>query len=243
MATRRSTRSTLGWCNCSITGYGQRGPYSAQPGHDVNYLGYTGVLAQTADVNGRPVLPGIQIADLLGGSLTGAMTILAALIGAAKSGTGCHLDVSMTDSVYAHSVMLNAEVSQSGATGSPSNGLLTGGVACYNVYETGDGRYLAVGALEAKFWDSLCDAIDRVDLKPRHWSRGETPGSDAAVDAIAQLAREFKREGSFDVGRATGNARMLRQPRPARRRGRPTSPFHEPRHGRHRAGPCRRRTS
>ncbi|HEY2326420.1 MAG TPA: CaiB/BaiF CoA-transferase family protein [Gaiellaceae bacterium] len=149
---------------CSITGFGIGGPREQQAGHDLNYLGYAGVLADTA-----PALPPIQIADLASGAQTAVIEILAALL----AGGGARIVVSMTDASHrfvAHRL-----------AGDPLPRLLTGGVACYRIYETADGRFVTVAALEPKFWRRLCELIERPDF------------SDRAFDAeLPELAALFK---------------------------------------------------
>jgi len=132
---------------CSITGYGQDGPYADRAGHDINYIGYAGVGDQigTADA---PVVPNFQIADLLGGALTPVMGILAALIDARSSGRGRHVDVAMTDAVLAHAILPLLGFLEHGKTPARGSGMLDGGLPCYNVYRTRDGLWMAVGALE-----------------------------------------------------------------------------------------------
>lgn len=138
---------------CAISGYGQTGPDRLRAGHDINYMAAAGVAGSP------PVLPQLQVGDLLGGSLTAVMGILAGLVEAQVRGTGRYVDVSMTDSLLAHAVVPLAARGEA---------VLSGGLPCYNYYRTADDRYLAVGALERKFWDRLCDALGRPDLKPRH---------------------------------------------------------------------------
>src|SRR5581483_10396425 len=126
------------------------GADSQQAGHDLNYLGYAGVLADTA-----PALPPVQIADLAAGGQTAVIEILAALL----EGGPKRIVVSMTDASHrfvAHRL-----------AGDPSPRLLTGGAACYRIYETGDGRHLTVAALEPKFWRRLCELLERPDLEER----------------------------------------------------------------------------
>ena len=138
---------------CSITGFGVDGSHRLDAGHDLNYLGYAGALADTA-----PALPPVQVADLGAGAQAAVIEVLAALLERARSGRGAHLVVSMTDGSHrfvAHQV------------GQPVRRLLTGGVACYRIYETADGRYLTVAALEPKFWRNLCDLLERPDLVDR----------------------------------------------------------------------------
>jgi alpha-methylacyl-CoA racemase len=139
---------------CSITGFGADGPHRLDAGHDLNYLGYAGALADTA-----PALPPVQVADLGAGAQAAVIEILAALLERTHTGRGSHLVVSMTHGSHrfvAHRLH-----------GEPVPRLLTGGAACYRIYETADGRYLTVAALEPKFWRNLCDLLDRPDLIDR----------------------------------------------------------------------------
>ena len=139
---------------CSITGYGGDGRHAQEAGHDLNYLGYSGALADTA-----PALPPIQIADLAAGAQGAVIEILAALLERDRTGAGARIVVSMTHNTHrfvAHRL-----------AGDPAPKLLTGGVACYRIYETADGRHLTVAALEPKFWQNLCDLLDRPDLAGR----------------------------------------------------------------------------
>jgi alpha-methylacyl-CoA racemase len=99
---------------CSISGYGQDGPYKDLAGHDINYLGYAGVLDQIGSEGGNPAIPNFQIADLLGGALTGAMGILAAVVEAQRTGQGRYIDVSMTDSVLAHTYFTMLRLNDAG---------------------------------------------------------------------------------------------------------------------------------
>lgn len=152
---------------CSITGYGHSGPDRDRPGHDINYCAEAGVSDQIGSTLG-PALSNVPVADLMGGALGAVMGILAALFDAARSGRGRHVDVAMADGALAHAVMPLAALATHGATRRAGADTLTGGLACYATYRTADERWLAVGALERKFWDALCDAIERPDLKPMH---------------------------------------------------------------------------
>jgi crotonobetainyl-CoA:carnitine CoA-transferase CaiB-like acyl-CoA transferase len=152
---------------CSISGYGQDGPYAQRAGHDINYIGYAGVGDQIG-TSERPVVPNFQIADLLGGALVPAMGILAALLDARSSGRGRHVDVSMTDATLAHAVFPLLGFLEQGKAPSRGTGMLDGGLPCYNVYRAKDGRFMAVGALERKFWTTLCDMLGCPELKDRH---------------------------------------------------------------------------
>jgi len=145
---------------CSISGYGQTGPYTHRAGHDLNYIALAGVLAMGGAAGGAPVMPGVQIADLAGGALWSATAILGALLGRDRTGKGAHLDISMAEGAMA---LLAAELGNLDCGANPTRGTetLNGGLACYGVYRTKDDRYLAVGALEPKFWIALNQAIGR----------------------------------------------------------------------------------
>lgn len=158
---------------CSISGYGQTGPYAQRAGHDINYIGYAGVLDQIGTTGGAPALSNLQIGDLLGGTLSALVGLLVAVIDARACGQGRHVNVAMTDAAFSHAIFPLAEVLAHGSVKSRGEDLLTGGVLCYGVYETADGRHMAVGALEEKFWHLLCDTLGRADLKPAHLATGE----------------------------------------------------------------------
>jgi len=137
---------------CSITGFGTGGRHGQRPGHDLNYLGWAGALLDTA-----PAVPPVQVADLAAGALGAVTQILAALL----EGGGARLTISMTHGTHdlvAHRVR-GEEVPK----------LLTGGVACYRIYPTADGRFLTVAALEPKFWQRLCELIELPELAGRQW--------------------------------------------------------------------------
>jgi crotonobetainyl-CoA:carnitine CoA-transferase CaiB-like acyl-CoA transferase len=157
----------------SLTGYGQTGPRKDAAGHDINYLAYAGVLDQIGVRDGPPALSNLQIADLLGGAATTAIAILAALVGARTSGRGRIVDVAMADASLAHNIFALHALEQHGHVLARGTDLLTGGVPCYGVYPTSDGRWLAVGALEDKFWRTLCETIGRPDFVGLQWAQGE----------------------------------------------------------------------
>ncbi|WP_371323604.1 CaiB/BaiF CoA-transferase family protein [Dechloromonas sp. ZY10] len=154
---------------CAISGYGQDGPYRDLAGHDINYLGYAGVLGQIGRDGGDPAIPNFQIADLLGGALTATTGILAAVIEAQRSGHGRHVDVAMTDSVLAHTYFTMLRLDQFGHSAPAGGDVLSGGVPCYAVYRCRDDRHMAVGALEGKFWQLCCGVLERPDWIARQF--------------------------------------------------------------------------
>ncbi len=186
----------------SISGYGQTGPRAQHAGHDINYLGYAGVLDQIGARGGPPALSNLQIADLLGGAAPAAIALLAALVGAQRTGRGRLIDVAMADASLAHSIFALHALEQWGRVLPRGEDLLTGGVPCYGVYPTQDGRWLAVGALEDKFWKALCAALERPDLVAGQFAQGEdgarVRGELERVFAAAPLAAWVDRLAAVD---------------------------------------------
>lgn len=142
---------------CSISGYGQTGPLRNMAGHDVNYLSFAGVLDLIGEANRPPCIPGIQIADMAAGGMNAVIGILLALLSRTKTGKGEYIDISMTDGALS---FLSLVLSLRQVTGMPvkrSDSFLSHRYACYNVYETKDGRFISIGAVENRFWKNLCN--------------------------------------------------------------------------------------
>lgn len=177
----------------SITGYGQHGPWAQKAGHDLNFMALSGVLDQMRAPTGELALSNVQWGDLAGGSAMACIAVLAAVFEAQKTGQGRHLDVSMAHGLHAQLVMPRA----TGAMLAPLLGrrpgagedLLNGVLPCYNLYATLDGRHLAVGALEFKFWKAACEVFGRPDWVQRHWQRGQLPGSPDCAALRAEVAQ------------------------------------------------------
>jgi crotonobetainyl-CoA:carnitine CoA-transferase CaiB-like acyl-CoA transferase len=163
---------------CSITGFGTESPHASRAGHDLNYLGFAGALHDTA-----PALPPIQVADLAAGGLGAATHVLGALLERERTGKGAHIVISMTHrshDLVAHRV-----------DEAPLPRLLTGGLACYRIYATADGRHLTVAALESRFFSRLCELLGRPDLVERQ--------HDADQQALAaELASLFEARSLAD---------------------------------------------
>ena len=177
----------------SITGYGQHGPWAQKAGHDLNFMALSGVLDQMRAPTGELALSNVQWGDLAGGSAMACIAVLAAVFEAQRTGQGRHLDVSMVHGLHAQLVMPQA----TGAMLAPLLGrrpgagedLLNGVLPCYNLYATQDGRHLAVGALEFKFWKAACEVFGRPDWVQRHWQRGQLPGSADCAALRAEVAQ------------------------------------------------------
>jgi alpha-methylacyl-CoA racemase len=153
---------------CSISGFGAD---DRRAGHDLNYAGWAGLLADTA-----PALPPVQIADLAGGALYAVVEILAALLERERTGSGRHITISMTHNAH--------RLAAHRLHGAPER-TLTGGLACYRIYEAADGRFLTITPVEPKFWRRLCELIGRADLVERQY--------EADQEALAaELAAVFR---------------------------------------------------
>jgi crotonobetainyl-CoA:carnitine CoA-transferase CaiB-like acyl-CoA transferase len=165
---------------CSLSGFGQAGPLRARAGHDVTYLAASGFLGTNRGPDGRPVLPLAQVADMAGAFVATA-AILAALQARERTGRGQAVDASMFDAAQA---LMTLPAARRAAGGGLANEL-SGAYACYNVYRCRDGRYVAVGALEPKFWEGLCAALELPSLARAQWDEGRQP------ELIETLARVF----------------------------------------------------
>ena len=146
---------------CSISGYGQDGPFRDRVGHDVNYLSFSGVLDQIGPVDGPPSIPGVQIADIAGGGMNAAIGILLALFDRERTGQGQYIDISMTDSMVGFLPAVLFFKQLTGQSPKRSDAILSHRYACYNTYETADGRYLSIGAVEHRFWKQLCELLEK----------------------------------------------------------------------------------
>jgi alpha-methylacyl-CoA racemase len=173
---------------CSITGFGDHARHRSRAGHDVNYLGWAGALEDTA-----PHLPPVQIADLAAGALGAVTKILASLLEQQRTGRGARLVVSMTH--RSHDLVAHR------LGGDPIERLLTGGLACYRLYETSDGRHVTVGALEPKFFERLCGLLNRPDLAERQFAADQEAlaGELATLFGAETLAGWLERFGEEDV--------------------------------------------
>jgi crotonobetainyl-CoA:carnitine CoA-transferase CaiB-like acyl-CoA transferase len=168
---------------CSITGFGLEASHAHRVGHDLNYLGWAGVLEDTA-----PGLPPVQPADLAAGALSATTEILAALLERERTGLGSRLTISMTHGSHR---LVAHRLAPDGANADPLPRFLTGGLACYRIYATADGRHLTVGALEPTFFVRLCEVLGRPELAGLHLdgARQEELGAElAAVFATRALA-------------------------------------------------------
>jgi crotonobetainyl-CoA:carnitine CoA-transferase CaiB-like acyl-CoA transferase len=158
---------------CSISGYGQDGPYRDKVGHDINYLGYAGVLGASGPAGGPPIPMPVQVADIGGGGLMATVGILAAVLAREHTGRGQFVDISMMDGSVAwnvfHTLMY---LVTGGQQPQPGQTRLTGLNPCYAIYETKDGKYVTVGALEEHFWRNLCVALGVEEFIPDQFTEG-----------------------------------------------------------------------
>lgn len=177
---------------CSLSGFGATGPLRDRVGHDLNYVALAGLLDMTrATREGRPAIPGFPIADMAGG-LFAAFSIVGALLSRELDAGGEYIDLALTDVVFSFSQAVVGEAF-AGADPRARETALTGQYPCYGVYETADGRYVTLAALESAFWEAFCEAIDRPDLVDKHFA--EDPETrDQVREAVADAFRERTRD-------------------------------------------------
>lgn len=156
---------------CSLSGYGQTGPYKERSSHDINYISLSGILNLTGKEK-EIVIPPVQIADI-GGALISALTIIASLYKRRETKTGEYIDVAMLDTTFIFSIMIFAKYFADRERIEREKFFLSGGVPCYNIYKTKDERFISIGALELKFWEKFCREIKREDLISLQFAGGE----------------------------------------------------------------------
>lgn len=174
---------------CAISGYGQDGPAAQRSGHDLNYMALTGALQLFGTPATGPLVPGLSIADVGGGSLMAAFGIMAALSARERSGEGQFVDISMTDGLVSWLCYHAADFLFSGVEPRGGERPFIGGAPCYNVYRCSEGLHVSLGIIEEHFWIAFCDLIARPDLKTRQW-----PAADAASRQYAELSDVFGRD-------------------------------------------------
>ena len=173
---------------CSITGYGQDGPFASRAGHDLNYMAIAGGLGLNGEAGGPPVPLSVQVADIGGGGVQPAVEILAALVAVQRGGEGRWLDVAMTDGAVRWLTLAFAAL-ENGERVARGDQRLAGRYPCYRVYECADGRYYSVAALEPKFWKALCEALARPDLMDAQFSEDAN-----AQNAVEEVFRSRSRD-------------------------------------------------
>lgn len=166
----------------SISGYGQESPYRLRAGHDINYLSLAGIIGMTGTRSGELSIPGVQIADLAGGSLMALAGLLAAIIQRDRTGKGQFVDTAMLDGSFSLATMIFSGVESGFDVPKPGAMFLNGRLPCYGLYKTKDMRYMSLGALEQKFWQNFCAAVGRNDL---------VAGQFGGPDIIAQVEEIF----------------------------------------------------
>ncbi len=158
---------------CSVSGYGQDGPYRDMVGHDSNYLAVAGALSLIGAKDGPPIMPSNIIADMAGSGLHSLVGILIALVAREKTGKGQFVDISYTDSVFSMLVFDVAMYLLTGESRRRGRTIQTGAEPCASVYQTKDGEYFTLAIVEPQFWASFCQHIGRPDLVSRQWSKND----------------------------------------------------------------------
>ena len=164
----------------AVTGYGQTGPYQQRAGHDLNYASLGGALGLTGNENGPPVMAGFQLADI-SGALYGAVGALAAIYERQRTGQGQFVDVSLCESALSFNVLTLARELNGDGPIPRGTDRLGGGAACYQVYECKDGAHFTVAALEPKFFQGFCDAVEKPEWKHRQMGQEDALRADIAA--------------------------------------------------------------
>jgi crotonobetainyl-CoA:carnitine CoA-transferase CaiB-like acyl-CoA transferase len=171
---------------CSLSGYGQTGPYAGLVGHDINYISIGGALGMIGTPGSPPAIPMNIIADFAGGGLYAAFSILAAVIARDKTGRGQYVDIAMSDGVTSLLAFPASMYFSAGSAPEPGVEMLNGGAPYYSVYETKDGKWLSIGCIEPWFWSELCKALDCEEFIPQQMNREKHP------EIFAHLRNKFK---------------------------------------------------
>ncbi len=171
---------------CSISGFGQDGPYRDKVGHDINYIGIGGILGITGQMGGPPVIPASQMTDIGAGGMMATVGILMALVHRRKTGKGQYIDISMLDGVVSWLSLFASKFFADGEIPERGGMMLNGKFPCYRVYRTKDDKYITIGALEEKSWKNLCRALEREDLIHHQYATGSQ-----GDEVVAQLEKIF----------------------------------------------------
>ena len=204
---------------CSVSGYGQTGPYSQMAGHDINYISFAGALGLIGDTpDGKPAIPLNLIADYAGGGLCGAVGILAALMAREKTRRGQYVDIAMTEGVLYMLCGMVADALSQGYQPTRGGTRLNGGSPYYNVYRTADGKYFSIAAIEPWFWENLCRAIGREDMIPHQQVGDEKQAEIARVLEATFLTKtrdewfDALRDANISVGKVYDLDEALNDP-------------------------------
>ena len=209
---------------CSVSGYGQDGPYSQMAGHDINYISFAGALGLIGPQDGRPAIPLNLIADYAGGGLCGAVGILAALMAREKTGKGQYVDIAMSEGVLYMLSGLVSDVLSRGILAERGGNRLNGGAPYYNVYRTKDDKYFSIAAIEPWFWENLCRSVGLEDLLPYQDATGHKKAEveQALTDTFSAKTRdewfETLKDANISVGKVYSLEEALDDPH-AQQRG------------------------
>ncbi|MBW1894725.1 MAG: CoA transferase, partial [Deltaproteobacteria bacterium] len=184
---------------CSITGYGQTGPYRDRVGHDANYLSIAGVLDLIGETDKPPSIPGVQIADIAGGGMNGAIGILLALHAREKTGKGQYIDISMTDGMAGLLPVALFFNELTGQMPARSDTMLSHRYACYSTFETKDKRYLSIGAVENRFWNKLCEVLGVPEYGPLQYDENRR------LEIIDFMRDTFRKKTLAEWGETLGD--------------------------------------
>ena len=181
---------------CSLTGFGQDGPYRDRPAHDIDFLSISGIMDLLGEKGGKPIVPAVQFAGA-GGGINAALGIMAALLRREKTGDGQYLDVSLLDGLTPFLGLVMSQYMADGILPQRGESLVGGGYAFYNVYETADGTYLSLGCLEEKFWKEFCTAVEREDLIDDQYA--PSPRREELIEEVRSILIRKTRQEWIDL--------------------------------------------
>jgi crotonobetainyl-CoA:carnitine CoA-transferase CaiB-like acyl-CoA transferase len=181
---------------CSLSGYGQTGPYSGMVGHDLNYIATAGILGLCGEPVGKPIIPPVQIADISGG-LNAAIGVLIALFHHQRTGQGQYIDVSLMDAAISFMTIPMMQFADTGMVPELGKMTLAGMFPFYNVYATKDGKFITIGAVEQRFWKTLCKTIGCEELEKDQYCTGERKSE--VETKLVDIFKQKTRDQWFDL--------------------------------------------
>jgi len=180
----------------SVSGYGQESIYREKAGHDLNYQALSGLLDLSAEKDGSPLVPAVQIADVIGGTMMTLSGILMALYQRERTGKGSYVDLAMTRGLLPTLTLAAATLNSGEDTARRGSGQISGAYACYNLYETADGKYMSLAAMEPVFWQRFCEAVGHQEWSVLQYDREKR---NALIEEVSRLFKKKTRSEWVEI--------------------------------------------
>ncbi len=174
----------------SVTGYGQESIYRKKAGHDLNYQALSGLLDLSAEKGDHPLMPAVQIADIIGGTMMTLSGILMALYQRERTDKGSYVDLAMTRGLLPTLTLAAAALNSGDETARRGSGQISGAYACYNIYETADGKYMSLAAMEPFFWQIFCEATGHPEWSELQYDQDQRT---IMIDEVSKLFKKKTR--------------------------------------------------